>query len=203
MSLDKLPINGFDLVFMVVLITGIYHGRKQGMSGELFAVLGWLAVLFGCALAYEPVGQMFAQSTGLFSTLASYLIAYIGGAIVILLLVAALKRGMGGRITGSDAFGGAEYYLGMGGGLIRFFCMLLVGLALLNARYYNPMEVRAMEKYQNDVYGSNFFPTLQSVQAAVFEKSFTGPLIKNYLGFLLIKPTASQEVKIQRPDARY
>ena len=47
----------------------------------------------------------------------------------------------------------------MGSGLVRFSCMLLAALALLNARYFSPTEVRAMEKYQDDVYGSDFFPT--------------------------------------------
>ena len=59
----------------------------------------------------------------------------------------------------------------MGSGVVRFSCMLLAALALLNARYFSPTEVRAMEKFQDDVYGSNFFPTLHSVQADGFRSS--------------------------------
>ena len=129
----------------------------------------------------------------MFGRLACYLVAYICGAGVIWLLFVGIKRAMNGKLLGSDFFGRAEYYLGMGSGMVRFACMLLVGLALLNARYYTPTEVRAMQKFQDDVYGSNFFPTLQSVQTAVFDQSLTGPWIKANLGFLLIKPTEPEQ----------
>jgi hypothetical protein len=88
----------------------------------------------------------------------------------------------------------------MASGLVRFSCMLLAALALLNARYFSPLEVRAMEKYQNDVYGSNFFPTLQTLQAAVFDKSLSGPWIKHNLGFLLIKPTEPENRELHQKD---
>jgi hypothetical protein len=60
----------------------------------------------------------------------------------------------------------------------------------LNARYYSAAEVKAMTKFQNENYGSNFFPTLSSVQEDVFTKSFVGTQVKEHLSFLLIKPTA-------------
>jgi hypothetical protein len=155
----------------------------------LLSLLRWLTIVFGCALLYEPVGQVFVQFTNLFGLLSGYLLAYVVGALLIVLLFLGIKRLLGGKLLGSDVFGRAEYYLGMGSGLVRFSCMLLAGLALLNARYFSPTEVRAMERFQDDVYGSNFFPTLHSVQASVFDKSLTGPWIKENLGFLLIKPT--------------
>jgi hypothetical protein len=73
-------------------------------------------------------------------------------------------------------------------------------LALLNARYYSQAEIKAKLKYTNDVYGSDFFPTLQSVQSQVFEKSLTGSWIKNQLAFLLIKPAAPQPAQIARKE---
>src|SRR3989442_15463098 len=111
LSLDKLPINGFDLVLLVVLITGIARGRKLGMSGELLSLLKWLAILFGCALAYQPIGETFAQTTGIFSMLSAYIIAYIVAALLVLLIFALLKRNLDGRLLGSNVFGRAEYYL--------------------------------------------------------------------------------------------
>jgi uncharacterized membrane protein required for colicin V production len=201
MSLDKLPINLFDLVVIVVLAAGIYRGRKHGMSEELIKLLQWLAILFGCAAVYEWGGQMFGQFTGMFGRLSRYLLAYVAGGLLIVLLFALVKRGLGGKLLGSDFFGRAEYYLGMGSGLVRFSCMLLAALALLNARYFSPTEVRAMEKFQDDVYGSNFFPTLHSVQQGVFEKSVTGPWIKQNLGFLLIKSTEPQNTEFHQKDA--
>src|SRR5262249_15901136 len=127
--------------------------------------------------------------------------AYIGLAIVVVLLFAAVKRAAGDRFVGGDTFGNAEYFLGMGSGLVRGACIMLVALALLNARFYSAMEVRAMEKFQNDLYGSNFFPTLNTIQTTVFQKSLTGPWIREYLGFLFIKPTAPKEMKIERKEA--
>jgi hypothetical protein len=193
MSLDKMPINAFDLVLLIVVLTGVARGRKVGMSGELVSLLMWLGILFGCAFAYEPAGQMVLSSTDMFGTLACYIIGYIGVAIIISFLFLLVKRWMATRLVGSDVFGSAEYYLGMGSGVLKFLCILLTVLALLNARSYTQAEVRAELKFQNEVYGSNFFPTFHSVQSSVFEKSFTGPLIKEYLGFLLIKPTVHED----------
>jgi uncharacterized membrane protein required for colicin V production len=199
MSLDKLPFNMFDLTLVVVIVIGVLRGRKHGMSEELLNVLKWLAVLIGCALIYEPAGHLVAE-TSPFSLLSSFLIVYIGVGLLILGLFALLKRSLGGKLLGSDVFGGAEYYLGMGSGVVRFACILLAVLAVLNARYYSPQEVKANERYQNEVYGSDFFPGLQNVQSLVFEKSLTGPWIKQNLDFLLIKPTAPENKDIHQKD---
>ncbi len=189
MSLDNLPFNVFDLILVAVLVAGIYRGRKHGMSEELMLLLKWLVIVFACAAIYEPVGEMFSQTTGLFGLLGSYLTAYIVVALLVIGVFALLKHSVGGKLLGSDIFGRSEYYLGMASGFVRFSCILLAAMALLNSRLYPPMEVRAMEKFQDDVYGSNYFPTLHSVQAVVFEKSLVGAWIKKNLDFLLIKPT--------------
>ena len=186
MSMDKLPFNLFDFVLLAVLVAGVLRGRKHGMSEELLGLLKWVAILVVCALAYEPLGKIFVGS---FTLLSCYVMAYLTAGLVVLIVFAGIKRALGGKLLGSDIFGKAEYYLGMGSGLVRFTCMLLTALALLNARYFSPAEVKAMENFQNDVYGSNFFPTLHTVQSAVFERSLLGPWIKENLGFLLIKPT--------------
>jgi uncharacterized membrane protein required for colicin V production len=199
-SLNQLPINLFDLVVLMVMTAGIYRGRKHGMSEELLSLLTWLAILFGCALVYQPGADLIGQFTNMFSRLSCYLLAYVAGAGLIFLLFLGVKRLLGGKLLGSDIFGRSEYYLGMGSGLVRFACMLLAALALLNARYFSPTEVRAMEKFQDDVYGSNFFPTLHSVQATVFDKSLTGPWIKENLGFLLIKPTEPEKKELHQKE---
>jgi uncharacterized membrane protein required for colicin V production len=201
MSLDQLPINIFDFVVIVVLAAGLARGRKHGMSEELISLLTWLAILFGCAAFYQTGGQLVAQTTSMFSRLSCYVVAYVGGALVLLLVFAGIKRAFGGKLLGSDIFGRAEYYLGMGSGLVRFSCVLLAGLALLNARYFSPTEVRAMQKYTDDVYGSDYFPTLHSMQVTVFDKSLTGPWIKKNLNFLLIQPTAPEQREVHQRDA--
>jgi uncharacterized membrane protein required for colicin V production len=202
MSLDKLPVNIFDVIVLAVLAVGVWRGRKHGMSEELLMVLKWMSILLGCAFAYEPLGRLIAQE-GNFSLLSSYLMAYVSVALAVLIVFAGVKRGLGGKLLGSDLFGKAEYYLGMGAGLVRCTCMLLVALALLNARFFSDAEIQAMERFQNDVYGSNFFPGLHSLQAMVFERSFMGPVIREGLGFLLIKQTAPEEKKFKQKEYQF
>ncbi|HLH55784.1 MAG TPA: CvpA family protein [Verrucomicrobiae bacterium] len=200
MAFDKLPLNAFDFVVVAILVIGLLRGRKHGMSEELIGLVKWLAVVIGCAFLYEPAGQWFAKSSP-FSLLASFLIVYIAAALFILTLFAICRHQMGGKLIGSDIFGRAEYYLGMGSGMVRLSCMLLALLAVLNARYFSPMEVRAMEKFQDDVYGSNYFPTWHTAQEVVFERSMSGPWIKEHLGFLLIKPTQPEDKQYHQKEA--
>jgi hypothetical protein len=200
MSLDQLPINFFDALLIVVLAAGIARGRKHGMSEELMSLLTWLTILFGCALVYQPGGELIGQFTNVFSRLSCYLMAYITGALLVFLLFAGIKRGLGGKLLGSDIFGRSEYYLGMGSGLVRFSCILLTALALLNARYFSPAEVRAMEARDIDIYGSDFFPGLHSLQTTVFDRSLTGPWIKENLGFLLIEPTKPENKDLHQKE---
>lgn len=201
MSLEQLPINFFDAVVIVVLLAGIAQGRKHGMSEELLNLIQWLVILFGCAAVYEPAGDMIRRFTGMFGRLSCYLLAYVVVGLLAVLVFAQIKRALGGKLIGSDIFGRSEYYLGMASGLVRFSCILLAVLALLHARSFSPAEVRAMEKSQDDVYGSNFFPTLQSLQATVFDKSLTGSWIKRNLSFLLIKPTEPEKREFHQRDA--
>jgi uncharacterized membrane protein required for colicin V production len=200
MNLNSLPVNVFDVIVLAVLALGLLRGRKHGMSEELMNLVKWLAVVVGCALLYDPAGHWLAQSSP-FSLLASFLFVYTIGALAILGIFGFFKYHLGGKLIGSDIFGRSEYYLGMGSGVVRFSCMLLAGLALLNARYFSPAEVRAMENFQNDVYGSNYFPTWHSAQEVVFEKSFAGSWIKANLGFLLIKPTQPEDKSYHQKDA--
>ena len=200
MDLDKLPINAFDLVVLATLVLGLLRGRKHGMSEELMGLIKWLAIVIGCALMYEPAGEWFAK-TSPFSLLASFMMVYLVGALLILGVFALCKHRLGGKLLGSDIFGRAEYYLGMGSGVVRLSCILLAFLALLNARYFSPMEVKAMEAFQNDVYGSNYFPTWHTAQEVVFEKSISGAWIRTHLGFLLIKPTQPEDKQFHQKEA--
>ncbi len=188
MRLDALPINAFDVLLLVVLLLGFARGRKHGMSEELTHVIQWACIVVGCAFIYEPAGKFLEGSSPL-SLLTCYVLVYLAALLVIFGLFAIIRRSIGGKIIGSDVFGKSEYYLGMISGALRFSCVLIVGLALLNARYFSEREVRAQEKYQNDVYGSTFFPGLHSLQSTVFERSLTGPWIKDHLNLFLIKPT--------------
>jgi len=201
MSLVNLPVSVFDLALITVLAAGLFSGRKHGMSIELLDLLKWLAILVGGSAVYALAGEELARFSRFFGLLFCYIAAYLGTALAIWLLFTFLKRSMGGKLVGSDIFGRAEYYLGMISGVLRHGCMLLAALALLNARLFNPMEVRAMEKFQNDELGSDFFPTLYSVQHMVFERSIMGSWIKRNLGFLLIKRTEPDRRRPQPQEA--
>ena len=194
-----LPFNWFDLLVLIVLIVGMSRGRKHGMSEELIQMLKWLAIMFGCAIVYQPLGTAIANAS-VFSLLAAYLMAYLGTALIIAALFAMVKHVAGGKLVGSDVFGRSEFYLGMLAGMVRFSCMLIVALALLDAREYSKAEIRADVKYQNDVYGSTFFPKLYNVQGQVFDSSLSGPWLKTNLAFLLITPTEPQTKEIKRKE---
>jgi uncharacterized membrane protein required for colicin V production len=184
----KLPINLFDVVLIMVLVAGVMAGRRHGLSKELLSVLKWMTLLLGCAAIYEPVGTVLAEY-GVFDLLSAYLVAYLAAGLLILLLFSLLERRLAPKLVRSDVFGRTEYYLGMGSGMVRFGCILLVLLALLNARAFTPAEVKALNQYEQETYGTDIFPTLRNMQQTIFQDSFTGTLIKQDLGFLLIQST--------------
>ena len=138
---NKFPVNWFDLVVVAVLVVGVLRGRKRGMSQELVDLIQWIAIICGGAFLYLPVGKMFAQTTSS-SLLFSYVFVYLGIAVVIKLFFLMIKRSAGGKLVGSDVFGGAEYYLGMFAGMVRFACVLLLVLAVLHSRYFTRTNPR-------------------------------------------------------------
>jgi hypothetical protein len=184
----NLPFNWFDIFVLIMLMVGYERGKRRGMSQESLAVTKWVALVMICAIAYEPLGMWFSTATGV-GKLTSFLIAYGFVALLVALIFLGLTRTLGTKLKGSDTFGKAEFYLGIPAGVVRFACIILALLALLNARFYSTAEVKAMAKFQNDNYGSNFFPTLSAIQDDVFRGSFVGSQVNNHLDFLLIKPT--------------
>ena len=121
----------FDLLLVIVLLTGVLRGRKRGMSMELLDLIQWIIIIAAGTLLYKPIGEMFRQmtSTGL---LFAYVFVYVWIAVATKILFLIIKQTVGSRLVGSDLFGGAEYYFAMGAGLLRFGCVLLMSLALLN-----------------------------------------------------------------------
>ena len=200
MNLSQLPVNIFDVIVIAVLGLGLYQGRRHGMSEELMGLIKWLLIVVGCGFVYGPAGRWLAHSSP-FSLLASYLFVYAGGLLLILAIFGLFKHYLGGKLVGSDIFGKSEYYLGMGAGLVRFGCVMIAALAMLNARYFSAEEVRAMENFQNDVYGSNYFPTWHSAQEVVFDHSLAGGWIHEHLSFLLITPTQPEDKSFHQKEA--
>src|SRR5262245_35644996 len=133
MSLGKLPINWFDFAVLIILFIGLKRGQKRGMSEEFLSCTMWLVIVLLCAVAYEPLGQLVAGMTPI-SKLWCYILCYVAVGGIVAGIFAMIKSSLGGKLIGSDTFGSSEYYLGMPAGMIRFACMMLAVLALLNAR---------------------------------------------------------------------
>ena len=193
----NLPFNWFDIAILAVLGFGLHRGRKHGMSEELMLVIKWLAIIIVGAFSYSILGDLIAQST-VFSHLASYAMAYLAIAVIITASFLGMKKLTRGKLVGSDVFGGAEYYLGMAAGMLRYSCILVFALAFINAPLYTQADIKARQAYENEWYGSDFFPGFQTLQSEVFERSFVGPYIRSSLGFLLIKSTPFEKKGIQR-----
>jgi hypothetical protein len=80
-----------------------------------------------------------------------------------------------------------------------------VALALLNAPYYTAADIAQAKAYSKRWYGGgqegyngDFFPTLQSVQESVFQKSFTGKFIKDYADVMLVNSVTGAGDKSQQ-----
>lgn len=198
MNPHNLPVNWFDFAVLIMILLGINKGRKHGMSQEMMICFQWIAIVVAGGYFYRPVGDMLAQTSTIFGRLSCYIAAYVLIGLAVKTIFLLIKKGMGGKLVGSSIFGGAEYYLGMFAGAIRFLCVLMAATALLNARYYSPQEITKAIAFQNNVYGSTFFPELYSVQEQVFKESFVGSLVKKQASFLLIASTSPENRAIQR-----
>lgn len=186
MKIDNIDFGWFDLVVVAAVIVGALRGRKRGMSEELLDLLKWLAIVIVGGLFYRPLGQLlFAQIPVLNRTIA-FVLAYVAIGLCLHLVMSFFKRGVGEKLVQSEVFGDLEYYLGIMAGVVRFSCVLLAVLALLNAKYISDADRAANARMQRENFGSISFPTLGSLQQDVFHESWTGQQIKRYAGQLLI-----------------
>jgi len=180
-----LSINWFDLATVAVVILGVMVGRKRGMSLELLAVMQWLLIIFVGAMAYDPLGRALADITGLGATVA-FVTAYLSMAVGIKIVFVVLKRMTGEKLLGSDTFGSYEYYLGMVAGGVRFLCILLFALALLNAPQVSKAELDKQLRAQKENLGEIYFPPFGSIKSYILDGSITGRLVQQYLPAQLI-----------------
>lgn len=187
---NHLAVNWFDVVVVLVLGFGVFRGRINGMSKEILPLCQWLAIIFVSGLFYSVVADLLVKYASL-DKVTGCILGYTILALVVFFIFSLLRRTVGLKLFGSNLFGGAEYYLGMPSGMVRFACILLFALSFLNAPLYTSAQIEASNKYQQRWYGAHFFPDLYNVQDEVFKKSFTGPYVKDYLGVLLIKPTVA------------
>ena len=189
---NGISFNWFDMVVVVVLGFGLFRGRRNGMSKELIPLIEWLVLVsvsgLGCPMLAGVLSSFLPNN--FWDSFAAYLTL----AVVVFVIFAMIKHGVGDKLVKSDFFKGAEYYLGMMAGLVRYACMLLFVLALLNARVYTPAEIMRQTIADQKNFGGgsgsgfqgNFFPHLFTVQAGVFKESFAGSHVKTNAAMLLI-----------------
>jgi uncharacterized membrane protein required for colicin V production len=206
--------NWFDGMVVCVLLFGLWRGRRHGMSVEILPLTQWLALTLGAGFGHAMLGDLLARS-GIIKTVfenhfnpqtAALVTAYLLIALAALLVSSTLKHYFQKKLQGSNTFGDGEYYLGMMAGMVRYACILVAALALLNAPVYSAAEIQAQREYDNRWFGGgmkgysgNYIPKIYDVQDNIFQQSFTGPLIKTYLSPLLINTTPGGKAK---PAAR-
>src|SRR6185436_13994793 len=198
--MKSLPINWFDFVVIALIFFGFFRGRKRGMSEEVLPLLQTLLMVVVAGHFYEPLGKMFAQATGVFSLLFAYIATYLAIIVIMKMLFAPIKKVVDEKIFGSDFFARMEYYFGTLSGGIRYVCLVIMFLALMNAHAINQKELDAQLKKDKDLYGSNFFPSFGEIQQAVMDKSTTGKFAREHLAQWLIKPTSAESKPLQKRE---
>ncbi len=188
--LNRSQFNYFDVVVVVWLIIGLFRGRKRGMSQELLPTLEWIGIVVACGLLYWPL-YPYVKEVTLLSTLWSCLLAYGMVAMGIYIIYMVLKQNFAEKLVARDPFGSWEFYLGMAAGVVRFGCMVIVFLALINARIVSAAERAQTEKFQAANFSDIRFPTWGEFQQDVLFQSFTGKLVQKSMRPMLIATTDS------------
>lgn len=191
---DGLPFNWFDVAVLLILIFGLYRGRRNGMSKEILPLLQWVVLMLVCGFLYPFAGQFYVNVFH-WSRLTSYVGGYVTLGIVILLVFGVFRKLFAERVAKGEMFKSGEFYLGTLSGLIRTACIIIVILALINAPSYSQREIQQhaiyiKNTYGGGLYGGNYFPDFQQIQGQIFKESFIGPVIKKNIGLLLINHTA-------------
>lgn len=180
MSFQDFTFSWFDPIVFIVLVVGLVHGRKRGMSGELVDLLAALLLVTIPALYYEPLAKLINKHLHL-TLFWSNLLAYGAIAAVILGAFGFLKGKMGDKLVSKDMFGRFEYYLGMLAGLVRYACYLTVLISIVHARYVSPGVVEAERKKQEEAIGATVF-SYGKIQMDVLYKSIVGSFVRENLG---------------------
>jgi hypothetical protein len=179
----------FDIVIVDWLIIGLLWGRKKGMSQELLPLLQWVGIVTEAGLWYEPFGAVIHHNT-FFSLLWSNITAYVLIAAGVHLICLWFKQMLGVKLVEGNYFGRAEFYLGMTAGAIRFACMILAGLALMNSRVVTAEELASTEKFQKENFSDIRFPTFGQFQQDVLFRSFAGNWVRSNLKSVVMNPVA-------------
>ncbi len=187
MDMSAFNVTWFDAVVVIMVGAGLFVGKKRGMSNELLDVFCWLMMVVVSALYYKPLAELLSRLASL-SLFHSSIICYLAIAIFIRIIFGYIKRAVGEKLVGSDLFGRAEFYLGALAGALRFFCMVVMFVAIMNAKFVTKTMVTAQLKAQEAELGSAFFPTFSKVQGDVLFDSTCGQFFRDKMEAQLIEP---------------
>jgi uncharacterized membrane protein required for colicin V production len=188
-SMDSFDLMWFDVISVILLVVGFVVGKKRGMSLELLDVFQWLLIVVVASLYYAPLAGLLSSLAGL-GRLTSNIICYVTIAVVIKVAFTAIKTAVGEKIVGSDLFGRMEYYFGALAGLTRFFCMIMVALAIMHAEPVDVVAIQKAKEAQTKELGSTFFPSIAEIRQQMLYKSILGRNVREHLSDQLISPTA-------------
>jgi uncharacterized membrane protein required for colicin V production len=177
--------NYFDMVAVVWLIIGFFRGRKHGLSQELLPMLLWLGIVVAGGLYYarfSGIVHQYTQFGPLWSNVTSYLLIALG----VYLIYRWFRQMFAEKLVEKDPFGRGEYYLGMTAGVVRFACMIVVAMSLMNSRVATAAELAQMEKFQARWFSDIRFPTYGEFQQDALLKSFSGKWVETHLKPVLI-----------------
>ena len=104
-------------------------------------------------------------------------------------IFATVKRKMGEKVFESDLFGKAEYPLGMVAGMVRYGCMLMMMLAVLNAFVLDYAQIEIKKKADEKDLGEGMgMPNKEDIHRGIFINSLTGQFVRKNLEHQLIAP---------------
>ncbi|HEX7653508.1 MAG TPA: CvpA family protein [Verrucomicrobiae bacterium] len=204
---QNLSFNWFDITLLCILAFGFWRGRKRGMSREALPTIMWLVMIIGGGYGYEPLGDLLRKTSVIRQICGNnfnertfaYMTAYILIGMFLFMVHAYLAKVFRERVSGSNTFGNNEYYLGIGAGMVRYACITIFFLALLNAPFYSSAEIAAQKAYNNRWYGGgeknfsgNFIPSIADIQIGIFQKSMSGRFLKEQAPTLLVGGTSQQ-----------
>lgn len=164
--MNELPqFNIFDIIVLLYLLSGLYHGLRRGLSGELAGVLSTGLAFVGGWKLYQPLGDHLLKVSKLSSPTAhalAFVILIVGGYIVLKIIRLLLRHLMEFSFKGKlERLGGAL------AGLIRVTVVaatfvLMVGLG--------PGAFLRNLVIEQSVFGSQVFSRLGPVVESLKEK---------------------------------
>jgi uncharacterized membrane protein required for colicin V production len=182
--------NYFDIVAIVWLIIGLLWGRMRGMSQELLPTLQWIGIVIAGGLLYRCFSPNIHRDT-YYSVLWSNIAAYLLLAVAVHLICLRLKQLFDAKLRESKLFGRAEFFLGMMAGTVRFGCMFLVGLALMNAHVATAAELAKAKKSPRHTLARFLFLTYSEFQQDVLFKSISCNWVQANLNSVMIASATS------------